>query len=378
IGKLVEVLNAVKGIKGPVLLHVITKKGKGYAPAEEKPIAFHGLGIFDKITGEPEKKSSPGQTYTRVFSNTMLRLAQEDPRVVAITAAMPEGTGLDAFRDRFPGRYYDVGIAEEHAATFAAGLACEGLRPVVAMYSSFSQRCYDQILHDICLQKLPVVFALDRAGIVGEDGPTHHGVFDLSFLRGIPGLAIMAPSDENELQHALKTALSLAVPCVLRYPRGSGPGAAMDKEPAILPFGKGVWRRKGRDLTILAAGNRVQPALEAARLLEKQSIDCGVADLRFIKPLDVELLREALETSRDIVTIEDNALPGGMGSAVLEQLNEQPLPFRLLRLGVPDMFVKHGKPEQLYEELGLTARKICETIAWRFSRAAKAQQGDIT
>lgn len=362
--QMVEVMGYIKQLRGPVLLHVVTKKGKGYGPAEEKPIAYHGLGIFDRETGEPEtstKQSPP--TFTKVFSKTLLNLAEKDPRIVAITAAMPEGTGLDAFRDRFPKRYYDVGIAEEHAVTFAAGMACEGIKPVVAVYSSFAQRCYDQMLHDVCLQKLPVVLALDRAGIVGEDGPTHHGVFDLSFLRMIPHLVIMAPADENELQHCVKTALSLELPSVLRYPRGAGFGVNMDPQPMPLPVGKGIWMRRGKDLTILAVGNRVHPSVEAAKLLESSGVSCGVVNMRFVKPLDAEILSEALSISRFIVTVEDNALACGFGSAVLEELPNRgaamPAP---LRLGIPDRFLEHGKPAELYESLGLTVKTISEHI----------------
>ncbi|MDD2773570.1 MAG: 1-deoxy-D-xylulose-5-phosphate synthase [Elusimicrobiales bacterium] len=360
--KLAEILSRVKEMEGPVVLHVATTKGKGYPPAERRPIAYHGLGIFDKITGSPEPApANAAPTFTKVFSSTLVKLAETDPRITAITAAMPEGTGLDAFRDRIPERFYDVGIAEEHAVTFAAGQACEGLKPVVALYSSFAQRAWDQVFHDVCLQKLPVVLALDRAGVVGEDGPTHHGVFDLSLFRSIPGLTVLAPADENELQHALKTALDLNAPCVVRYPRGSGFGTPLDAEPAALPYGKGVWLKRGRDLTIIAAGNRAHPAVKAAHLLETKGISCGVINARFVKPLDADIIAEAAGTGK-IVTVEDNALTGGFGSAVLEALNGRGISCKTLRLGIPDVFVMHAKPRELYEDLGLTPEKIAARV----------------
>ena len=361
IDEMIEVLESVKDVKGPVILHAVTKKGKGYKPAEAKPIKFHGVGLFDVETGDPIGKAN-GITFTQAFSSALLKLAEKDERINAITAAMPEGTGLDAFRDKFPSRYFDVGIAEEHAATFAAGMAASGLKPVYALYSSFAQRCYDQILHDVALQKLPVVFALDRAGIVGEDGPTHHGVFDLSFLRTVPDLIISAPADENELQHLLKTGLDANLPFVLRYPRGAGFGVEMEAKPKRLEIGKGVWLKHGKDLTIAAIGNRVHPALKAAQLLEEKGLRCGVINMRFVKPLDTAILDEALKTSSRLVTVEDNSLIGGFGSAVAEYTADKQTPCRLLRLGIPDAFVEHGKSSQLYDQLGLNAEQIAEKI----------------
>lgn len=361
IEELIEVLESVKDVKGPVMLHVVTKKGKGYKPAEEKPTKFHGIGIFDVETGDTIGKAN-GITFTQAFSQALVKLGEKDTTVNAITAAMPEGTGLDAFRDKFPTRYFDVGIAEEHGATFAAGLAACGLKPVFALYSSFAQRCYDQILHDVALQKLPVVFALDRAGVVGEDGPTHHGVFDLSFLRSVPDLVLAAPADENELQHMLKTGLYCGRPFVLRYPRGAGFGVEMDAKMKTLDIGKGVWLKKGTDLTIAAIGNRVHPALQAANALEKQGVSCGVINMRFVKPLDTQILDEALQISPRIVTVEDNALIGGFGAAVAEYLADKGAAFRLLRLGIPDQFVEHAKSAQLYEQLGLNAQQIEQRI----------------
>lgn len=361
INEMIEVLENLKDVKGPVMLHVVTKKGKGYKPAEEKPTKFHGIGIFDVETGDSLGKSS-ALTFTKAFSDALLKLAEKDTSIAAITAAMPEGTGLDAFRDKFPSRYFDVGIAEEHAATFAAGLAAGGVKPVVALYSTFAQRCYDQILHDICLQKLPVVFALDRAGLVGEDGPTHHGVFDLSFLRDIPNLILAAPADENEMQHMLKTAFDAQAPFVLRYPRGTGFGVKLDDEPQDLPIGKGVWLKKGKDATILAIGNRVHPALAAAEALKKHKIDCGVINMRFVKPLDTQIIDEALKVSKHLVTVEDNMLAGGFGSAVAEYLADKQANFKLLRLGIGDEFVEHGKVANLFDKLGLNAGQMTDHI----------------
>ncbi|MCQ2410063.1 MAG: 1-deoxy-D-xylulose-5-phosphate synthase [Elusimicrobiaceae bacterium] len=361
INALIDVLEDVKNVKGPVILHVVTKKGKGYKPAEDSPTKFHGIGLFDVETGDSLSKSDC-ISFTKAFSNALLKLAEKDEKINAITAAMPEGTGLDAFRDKYPSRYFDVGIAEEHAATFAAGLAAGGLKPIVALYSTFAQRCFDQMLHDVALQKLPVVFALDRAGVVGEDGPTHHGVFDLSFLREIPQLIVAAPADENELQHLLKTAFDANAPFVLRYPRGAGFNVKMDGELHTLPIGKGHWLKKGKDVTILAIGNRVHPALQAAKLLREQGIEAAVANMRFVKPLDTALIDEALNNSPYLVTVEDNALAGGFGSAVAEYLADKQVSHKLLRLGYPDEFVEHAKSSQLYGAFGLDAEHISKKI----------------
>lgn len=361
INALLEVLETLKTVKGPVMLHVVTKKGKGYEPAEKNPTKFHGVGIFDVDTGDTLAK--PGAvTFTKAFSNALVKLAQEDDKICAITAAMPEGTGLDKFRDEFPARYFDVGIAEEHAATFAAGLAAGGEKPLVALYSTFAQRCYDQILHDICLQKLPVVFALDRAGLVGEDGPTHHGVFDISFLRSIPNLIMAAPADENEMGHLLKTAFDAKAPFVLRYPRGAGFGVNIDKELKTLDIGKGTWMTKGKDVTILAIGNRVHPAVKAAETLRGKGVDAGVINMRFIKPLDTQLIDEALKRSKKIVTVEDNMLCGGFGSAVAEYLADHNKEAHLLRLGIGDEFVPHGKSTLLYDQVGISEAAIVKHI----------------
>ncbi|MDY6039064.1 MAG: 1-deoxy-D-xylulose-5-phosphate synthase [Elusimicrobiaceae bacterium] len=362
INEMIEVLESVKDVKGPVMLHVVTKKGKGYKPAEEKPTKFHGIGIFDVETGDSLGKSN-AVTFTKAFSDALVKLAEKDERITAITAAMPEGTGLDAFRDKFPSRYFDVGIAEEHAATFAAGMAANGVKPIVALYSTFAQRCYDQILHDVALQNLPVVFALDRAGVVGEDGPTHHGVFDISFLRSVPNLTLAAPADENEMQHMLKTAFDANTPFVLRYPRGAGFGVTIDAEPKTLEIGKGVWLKKGKDATILAIGNRVHPALQAAEKLAEKGIHCGVINMRFIKPLDVKIIGEALKHSPNLVTVEDNMLAGGFGSAVAEYLSDKHANYNLLRLGIADEFVEHAKAAQLYDRTGVSAEQIEKHIS---------------
>lgn len=362
INEMIEVLESVKDVKGPVMLHVVTKKGKGYKPAEEKPTKFHGIGIFDVETGDSLGESN-AVTFTKAFSDALVKLAEKDERITAITAAMPEGTGLDAFRDKFPSRYFDVGIAEEHAATFAAGMAANGVKPIVALYSTFAQRCYDQILHDVALQNLPVVFALDRAGVVGEDGPTHHGVFDISFLRSVPNLTLAAPADENEMQHMLKTAFDANTPFVLRYPRGAGFGVTIDAEPKTLEIGKGVWLKKGKDATILAIGNRVHPALQAAEKLAEKGIHCGVINMRFIKPLDVKIIGEALKHSPNLVTVEDNMLAGGFGSAVAEYLSDKHANYNLLRLGIGDEFVEHAKAAQLYDCTGISAEQIEKHIS---------------
>ncbi|MBR4682860.1 MAG: 1-deoxy-D-xylulose-5-phosphate synthase [Elusimicrobiaceae bacterium] len=361
INAMIEVLENVKNVKGPVMLHVVTKKGKGYKPAEEAPTKFHGIGIFDVETGDTLGKSNC-ISFTKAFSKALLKLAEQDDKINAITAAMPEGTGLDAFRDKYPTRYFDVGIAEEHAATFAAGLAANGLKPIVALYSTFAQRCFDQILHDIALQNLPVVFALDRAGVVGEDGPTHHGVFDLSFLREIPNLVVAAPADENELQHMLKTAFAAKAPFVLRYPRGVGFNVKTDAEPEVLPLGKGHWVKKGKDVTILAIGNRVHPAQEAAKLLREKGVDAGVVNMRFVQPLDTALIKEALKHSPRLVTVEDNILAGGFGSAVAEFLMDTQEDAKLLRIGYPGEFVEHAKSSQLYRAFDLDADGIAKKI----------------
>lgn len=345
-------------VDGPVLVHVITQKGKGYQPAEDNPGNYHGLGPFDIETGVPYP-SKGSVSYTEVFGNTLCKIARTDSRVAAISAAMPAGTGLSNFSKEFPDRFFDVGIAEQHGVTFAAGLASEGMRPAVAIYSSFFQRALDQIIHDICIPNLPVTLAIDRGGVVGDDGPTHHGVFDISFLRFVPNLTYMAPKDENELQHMLHTALTLGSPAAIRYPRGSGEDVAMDTDVHTLEIGKGELLREGKDILLLPIGNRVYPALRAAEGLEKLGIDAAVINPRFIKPLDSELICTWAEKTGRIVTIEDNAEHGGFGSLVLETLSAQKLfGIKMHLLGHADHFIEHGPQETLWKNSKLDSPSI--------------------
>ncbi|WP_224981428.1 1-deoxy-D-xylulose-5-phosphate synthase [Geomonas agri] len=362
IPKLLETMEAVKRFDDAVLIHVLTRKGKGYPPAEANPSLFHGVGPFDVKTGKVNKGKGGAASYTGVFGQTIKRLAQEDERIVAITAAMPDGTGLTPFAKEFPERFFDVGIAEQHAVTFAAGLAAQGFKPVVALYSSFLQRGFDQLCHDVCLQDLPVVFAIDRAGVVGSDGPTHHGVFDLSYLRAIPGLTIMAPKDENELQHMLLTAFSLDGPAALRYPRGNGLGVPMDQILTPLPIGKGERLKEGKHGAILALGTMVEPAREAAAALAAEGIEVGVMNARFVKPLDADLILDLARTGL-LVTVEDNVVQGGFGTAILELLEEHEVTgVRVIRLGYPDAFVEQGEQADLKAAYGLDAAGIARSV----------------
>jgi 1-deoxy-D-xylulose-5-phosphate synthase len=355
---LVDTFTNVKRFKEPVLIHAITRKGKGYREAEENPSRFHGIGPFDIATGR-EKKSSGPPTYTEVFGKTMVKLAESDPRIVAITAAMEYGTGLAEFAQVYPQRFFDVGIAEQHGVIFAAGLAREGYRPVVAIYSTFIQRGFDHLIHDVCMQGFPVVFALDRAGLVGEDGPTHHGVFDLAFIRQIPNITVMAPSDENELADMLLTALSLDRPSAIRYPRAGGTGLPVSLEPSVLPVGKARMMAQGNDLLIIAAGSMVRPAVEASKLLNRDGIGAAVMDIRFVKPLDRALILEKVSTTGSVLTAEEGILVGGVGSSIVELLADEGLTdVRIQRLGIPDSFVEHGTRAQLLEDVGLTVDNI--------------------
>ncbi|NIA08870.1 MAG: 1-deoxy-D-xylulose-5-phosphate synthase [Nitrospiraceae bacterium] len=364
IESLIDTLKNVRKISGPVLVHVLTKKGKGYLPAERRPDLFHGVGPFDIATGKPRPSLVPKPpSYTGIFSQTLIRLAKEDPRIVGITAAMPAGTGLDAFQKVFPDRFFDVGIAEQHAVTFAAGLALEGLRPVVAIYSTFLQRAYDQIIHDVCLTNQPVVFAIDRAGLVGDDGPTHHGAFDISCLRTIPNFTIMAPKDENELQHMLYTALKIDGPTALRYPRGSGIGVSLDWQLREIPIGKGNIELEGSDVGIIAIGHHVITAMAAAKELAQYGISALVMNARFVKPLDQELIKEVASKTGHILTIEEGSLAGGFGSAVLECLADNDVgPVRVHRLGLPDRFVEHGSQEILRKQVGLDVASVVQAV----------------
>ncbi|MDY0391468.1 MAG: 1-deoxy-D-xylulose-5-phosphate synthase [Desulfobulbus oligotrophicus] len=347
---------------GPVLVHVITTKGKGYKPAETHPDNYHGIGPFTISDGSPIKKTGTPVTYTKVFGETVCRLARLDKRLVTITAAMPDGTGLSPFATEFPDRFFDVGIAEQHAVTFAAGLAVEGLRPIFAVYSSFMQRALDQLIHDVCLPNLPVIIALDRSGVVGADGPTHHGVFDLSFLRFIPNLTIMAPKDENELQHMLFTALNSEGPVVLRYPRGSGEGVAVDSSFTSLDIGKAELLREGDDVLLLPVGNRVHPALKAADHLAAEGISAAVINPRFIKPLDDVLITKWAAHTGRVVTIEDNIVHGGFGSSVLQLLHARTLLLPTRLLGYQDQFIEQGSQTELWAKAGIDSNGIVRSV----------------
>jgi 1-deoxy-D-xylulose-5-phosphate synthase len=351
---LVRTLKNIKELKGPQFLHVVTRKGKGYAPAEADPIKWHGPGPFDPASGTIFKEKSAGPTYTQIFGKWLCDMAERDAKIIGITPAMREGSGLVEFSKRFADRYFDVAIAEQHALTFAAGLAVEGLKPVVAIYSTFLQRAYDQLIHDIALQNLPVVFAVDRAGLVGSDGATHQGSYDLSYLRCIPNLVIMAPADENECRQMLYTASELGVPAAVRYPRGSGPGVAVTEEMTALPLGRGELRREGRSgLAILAFGALVAPAQKVA-----EQLDATLVNMRFVKPLDEDLVVSIATGHRAIVTLEENATAGGAGSAIGELLAAEGLLVPLLHLGIPDRFIEHGSREQCLQAAGLDAASI--------------------
>jgi 1-deoxy-D-xylulose-5-phosphate synthase len=356
---LIDILNNVKALREPVLLHVTTKKGKGYPPAEENPVYFHGCGCFEVNTGNCIQHPGDPPSYTQVFGQSLVELAEKNSAIVAVTAAMPEGTGLRQFSEAFPERFFDVGIAEQHGVTFAAGLAAEGMRPVVAIYSTFLQRAYDQILHDVCIDSLPVIFALDRGGIVGEDGATHHGLFDLSFLRSLPNMVVMAPKDENELRRMLVTALSHDGPVAFRYPRGIGVGVPVEKDDTPLAIGKGEILTDGDDLLLLAIGRGVQEALQARELLAQDGIAATVVNCRFVKPLDIDLICPLAAKVSKIVTVEENMRQGGFGSAVLEALADSELTgFTLRRVGVADTFVEHGTQKILRSRYGVDAAAI--------------------
>ncbi len=364
IDHLIDILNNINYIKEPVLLHVTTTKGKGYAPAEKNPVYFHGCGCFEASTGKCLDAKPPAPTYTQVFGQTLLELGAKDPRIVAVTAAMPEGTGLSQFAQAYPERFFDVGIAEQHAVTFAAGLATEGFRPVVAIYSTFLQRAYDQILHDVCIERLRVVFAVDRGGIVGEDGPTHQGLFDLSYLRSLPNMVVISPKDENELRQMLATALQHDGPVAIRYPRGTAMGVALESPVAALPVGKAEILKDGDDVAILALGRCVSEGLEAHARLAERGVRATVVNCRFVKPIDVDLIAGVARRVPRIITVEENVRQGGFGSAVLEALNEQGVTHVAVeRLGVPDIFVEHASPDVLRAKYGLDADGIVKAVA---------------
>jgi 1-deoxy-D-xylulose-5-phosphate synthase len=354
---LIEILENIKRMKGPILFHVITKKGKGYPYAEKDPEFFHGVGPFEIKTGKI-LKSDEAPSYTEVFGKTILRLAEMEPKIVAITAAMRLGTGLKAFSEKYPDRFFDVGICEQHAVTFATGLALGGYIPICAIYSTFLQRAYDQIIHDVALNNVKVIFAIDRGGLVGEDGPTHHGSFDLSYLRLIPNLTIMAPKDENELQHMLYSALKYPGPVAIRYPRSAGEGVELDWELKEIPLGKAELIKDGKDLTIIAIGNLVYQALKAAEDLEKENISIAVINARFVKPLDEDLILDFAKKTGKIITVEENTLIGGFGSAVCELLADKNVPVKIKRIGLPDKFIEHGDLKTLKRKYGLTSETL--------------------
>ncbi|XKH00138.1 1-deoxy-D-xylulose-5-phosphate synthase [Marinobacter nauticus] len=362
---LVETLENLRELEGPQFLHVVTTKGKGFAPAEADPIGYHAINKIEPVPAhkpEPAKPSAPGPKYANVFGQWLCDAAEQDARVVGITPAMCEGSDLVAFSKRFPDRYFDVAIAEQHAVTLAAGLACDGAKPVVAIYSTFLQRAYDQLIHDVAIQNLDVLFAIDRAGLVGEDGPTHAGAFDISYLRCIPGMVVMTPSDENETRQLLHTGLHHQGPAAVRYPRGTGPGTEIQQELTVLPLGKGRRVRDGKQVAILNFGTLLHSALEAA-----DGLNATVADMRFVKPLDEALVRELAEEHDLLVTLEENAIAGGAGSAVCEYLNGTDITVPVLQLGLPDRFVDHGKHGELLSECGLDAEGIGQAIVDRLA-----------
>lgn len=368
IGLLEEVLASAKEMEGPVLIHIHTVKGKGYKPAEQAPEKFHGVGCFDPSTGKSAKKAGCAPSYTSVFSKALIDLAKDRPDILAITAAMPSGTGLKAFGQAYPKRFFDVGIAEEHAMTLAAGMAAAGMHPVIALYSTFAQRAYDQLIHDVCLQNLPVTLCLDRAGLVGEDGPTHHGVFDLSYLRQMPNMCVMAPKDEEELRHMLATAIAIEGPAAVRYPRGAGLGVPLTDSLETLPVGKAEVLQEEGTIAFLAVGTMVEKAKEAAAILKEEGIEAAVVNMRFIKPLDTELLGEMARTKKLLITAEENVLAGGFGSAVAEYLADHGIEVPLLRFGIPDRFIEQGTRRELLSLCGLQPDEMAERIRERLSQ----------
>ena len=361
---LLETFEKYRDYDGPIIVHVITKKGKGYEPAEIKPIWSHGVTPFDIKSGEVKKSDKPSApSYTAVFAEALTELAKEDEKIVAITAAMPEGTGLDKFAKVFPERRFDVGIAEEHAVTFSGGMATQGMKPVAAIYSTFLQRAFDQVFHDVAIMDLPVVFCLDRGGIAGADGPTHHGIYDMAYLRVFPNMICMAPKDENELRHMLKTAFTTGHPTSLRYPRGAGAGVTMDPEMKVLPIGKGEVMREGEDATIFAIGNEVWPSMEASDLLRKDGLRVGVVNARFIKPLDEELILRYCRPGSKVITVEEGSLAGGFGSAVIERVQDLQIEdVSFHRIGIPDEYVHHGSQDVLRAQFDLHPQGIANRV----------------
>ncbi len=376
---LLHVIEENRDYDGPVLIHVITKKGKGYTPAENKPIWSHGVTPFDIPSGEVKKSDKPAPpSYTAVFADTLTELAKHDPKIVAVTAAMPEGTGLDKFAKVFPERMFDVGIAEEHAVTFSGGMATQGMKPVAAIYSTFLQRAFDQVFHDVAIMDLPVVFCLDRGGIAGADGPTHHGIYDMAYLRIFPNMVCMAPKDENELRHMLKTAFETGHPTSLRYPRGNGVGVQLDAELKSLPIGKGEVLREGDAATIFAIGNEVWPSMEAAEILAKEGINVAVVNGRFIKPLDDELIQQFCKPYAKVITVEEGSLAGGFGSAIMERCQELGIDdVQFHRVGIPDEYVHHGTQDVLRAQYDLHAEGIANRVREFVSRKRHLTVGEI-
>jgi 1-deoxy-D-xylulose-5-phosphate synthase len=374
VGDLVDLIGDIKDFKGPQLIHVVTTKGKGYSHAERDACRFHGIGSFDKQTGGLEKKSEI-PSYTQVFGDTVVEIAEKREDVVAVTAAMPDGTGLTCFKEKLPERFYDVGIAEQHAVTFAAGLARAGMKPVVAIYSTFLQRAIDQIVHDVALQKLDVAFAIDRGGVVGEDGPTHHGTLDLTYLQMVPGLVVMSPKDENELRHMLYTAVEHSGPAAVRYPRDYGFGVPENGALREIEIGRGEVLREGSHVCIVAIGSMVMPSVEAAGALEEKGISAGVINARFAKPLDVDLITEAAKSVELVVTVEENSVKGGFGSSVARSIAEAGIPTPVRIIGIPDEFVEHAPRGELLKDLGLSAEGIAAEVARALGRSAKRVKG---
>ena len=365
---LISTLSNIRNLKGPQFLHIVTRKGKGYEPAEADPITWHGPGPFDAATGVFHKKPAPGVTYSKIFGDWLCDIAEQDERVIGITPAMREGSGMVEFEKRFPDRYFDVAIAEQHAVTLAAGMACEGLKPVVAIYSTFLQRGYDQLIHDVALQQLPVLFAIDRAGLVGGDGATHQGSFDFSYMRAIPNLVLMAPADENECRQMLYTGITLDQPAAVRYPRGNGPGVDVEQNMQALPIGKAQTRREGKNLVIMSFGAMLETAMFAGA-----ELDATVVNMRFVKPLDEELILAMAKTHGGIVTVEENVIAGGAGSAVAELLATHDLQIPLLHLGIPDAFIEHGSQDSCRRDAGLDKDSVLRTIRRWWPAETQAQ-----
>lgn len=365
---LISTLRNIRNLKGPQFLHIVTRKGKGYKPAEADPITWHGPGPFDAATGVLHKKPAPGPSYSKIFGDWLCDIAEQDQRVIGITPAMREGSGMVEFEKRFPDRYFDVAIAEQHAITLAAGMACEGLKPVVAIYSTFLQRGYDQLIHDVALQKLPVLFAIDRAGLVGSDGATHQGSFDFSYMRAIPNLVLMAPADENECRQMLYTGITLDQPAAVRYPRGNGPGVDVEQKMQALPIGKAQIRREGKNLVIMSFGAMLETAMFAGA-----DLDATVVNMRFVKPLDEELILAMAKTHGGIVTVEENVIAGGAGSAVAELLATHDLQIPLLHLGIPDAFIEHGSQDSCRRDAGLDKDSVLRAIRRWWPTETQAQ-----